>query len=453
MRVERRRERKLTQSLSSLCTLHSDPLKLNHNKRDTMMWNIRGWVVASALFGRQMTMDAFSPSPLSAASSSSPSRRDHHHRQKQQQQERSLLQTGWSTTAVASSVTKNAEAKSSSSHQKEEEGSSNKIMWEPSEDYKKQTLMYQFQQAMGIGGGYEELWQWSVDHSDEFWVNLMTHLDVIYDGTATPTKEGTTMPDVKYFPNVQLNFAENLLKHGAKDSPLVNEEAIVSISEAREDRRWTFGEMRDDASRVRAALEKLGVTSEDAVGAYLPNLGETILAMLGTTSTGAVWSSVSPDFGAQAVSDRFGQIKPKVLFTANGFVSKGEPTSMVDKVEELVQALPTLERIVVIDMIDNGDATKWSERTEKLIVSWDDFLKEGSSEEDGSAPESKFTKVDFTHPQFVLYSSGTTGMPKSIAHGAGNTLLQHAKELMLHSDLKPKDRMIFFTTCGWMMWK
>jgi acetoacetyl-CoA synthetase len=215
------------------------------------------------------------------------------------------------------------------------------------------------------------------------------------------------MPDVTYFPNVQTSFGENLLKHGANGSPLEHEEAIVSISEAREERRWTFRQMRDDASRVRAALEKIGVTSEDAVGAYLPNLGETILAMLGTTSTGAVWSSVSPDFGAQAVIDRFGQIKPKVLFTANGFVSKGESTSMVDKVEELVRALE-VDKIVVIDLIGDGDNTKWSKSAEKLIVSWDDFLKDGS-EEDGSAPKSEFTKVDFTHPQFVLYSSGTTG--------------------------------------------
>ena len=179
------------------------------------------------------------------------------------------------------------------------------------------------------------------------------------------------------------------------------------------------------------------------------SIGETIIAMLGTTSTGAVWSSCSPDFGAQAVADRFSQIKPKVLFTANGFVSKKEATSMQDKIQELLKSLPSVERVVVVDIID--EPPKWDDNVSKMVVSWDDFLAEGSLK-DGSAPESEFTLVPFTHPQFVLYSSGTTGMPKSIAHGAGNTLLQHAKELMLHSDLRPKDRLLYYTSCGWMMW-
>jgi len=214
----------------------------------------------------------------------------------------------------------------------------------------------------------------------------------------------------------------------------------------------TFAELRDDASRVRAALEKLGVTSYDACGAYLPNIGETVVAMLGATSTGSTWTSCSPDFGARAVADRFSQVSPKVLFTCDGFVSAGKSTVLVDKVEELVAALPTLQRVVVIGMTLDEPPPAWqSERLRRLVVSWEDFLAEGS-EPDDSAPPSRFTRVPFAHPQFVLYSSGTTGMPKSIAHGAGNMLLQHAKELILHSDLRPKDRMLFYTTCGWMMW-
>ena len=208
-----------------------------------------------------------------------------------------------------------------------------KVMWEPTPAAVEQTAMRRFQQSVGVDGGYEELWRWSVEHSDEFWSELMGFVGVEYSGSLSPVKEGSAMPDVTYFPGVQLNFAENMLRHGAPGAALANAEALVSVSESRDDKRWTFAELADDASRVRAALEKLGVTSSDACGAYLSNIGETIVAMLGRTATGATWTSCSPDLGRRR-ADRFGQVSPKVLFTCDAFMSAGKRRRSSTRSEE-----------------------------------------------------------------------------------------------------------------------
>ena len=194
------------------------------------------------------------------------------------------------------------------------EAGARKVLWEPKPEVMEQTAMRRFQHVVrggrGVEGSYEELWKWSVENSDAFWTTLLDFVEIEYSGSTTPAKEGTLMPDVTYFPNVEVNFAENMLKHGAPGAPLADAEAVVSISEARDDVRWTFSELRDDTARVQAALEALGVSSSDACGAYMSNVGETVVAMLGATSLGATWTSCSPDFGAQAVADRFGHAPP-----------------------------------------------------------------------------------------------------------------------------------------------
>ena len=192
------------------------------------------------------------------------------------------------------------------------------VLWTPDAASVEASAMKGFQRRVGVEGGYEELWRWSVDHGDEFWSELMDFVGVEREGSLAPARVGDVMPDVEYFPNVRLNFAENLLRHGKAGAALEGSEAIVSVSEARDTKRWTFGEAAADAARVASALRALGVDSGDACGAYVSNLGETVVAMLGATATGATWTSCSPDFGARAVADRFGQVGPKVLFASDG---------------------------------------------------------------------------------------------------------------------------------------
>jgi acetoacetyl-CoA synthetase len=287
----------------------------------------------------------------------------------------------------------------------------NKILWQPRNP--QETAMYRFkEQVLGPNNnlGYEELWRWSVTHSDEFWTKLISFLNITTTGSIEPVRRGDTMPDVTYFPNLQLNFAQNLLQH-AENPIMQNTEAIVSISEARPDRRWTFQQARDDASRISNALRTLhNVGPSSACGAYMPNVGETIVTMLGVTMTGSMWTSCSPDFGAQAVADRFVQVAPTVLFVTDGYVSKGVSVSMVDKVQELVERLPSVQQVVVLNLLK--DVSWTSERVENMMISYEDFLQTGS-QDDGTAPTALYEPVNFAHPQFVLYSSGTTGLPKS----------------------------------------
>ncbi|MBS1215199.1 MAG: acetoacetate--CoA ligase [Proteobacteria bacterium] len=283
---------------------------------------------------------------------------------------------------------------------------------------------------------YPSFYRWSIDRPDQFWQSVWKFGRVKGERGQRALVDGDRMPGAKWFPDARLNYAENLLrKRDASD-------AIVFWGEDKVRHRMSHRELYDLVSRIAQALRESGVEAGDRVGGYLPNIPEAIAAMLAAASIGAIWSSCSPDFGVQGVLDRFGQIEPKVLFTADGYWYNGKQVGSLDKVAEIVARLPSLRRVVVIpylaatpDLASVPGATMLA-----------DFVS-------AHAPkEIEFARLPFDHPLYILYSSGTTGVPKCIVHGAGGTLLKHLSEHLLHADVRPGDRVFYFTTLGWMMW-
>ena len=306
-----------------------------------------------------------------------------------------------------------------------------KSLWTPSPERAAQTSMARFMERAGKFGSYEALHRWSVENKEEFWSLLWNFCEVRGAKGARLLVDGDRMPGAKWFPDGRLNFAENLLRE-RDDS-----DAIVFWGEDKVRRRLSRNQLHDLVSRLQQALGAAGVEKGDRVAGYLPNLPEAVAAMLATTSLGAIWSSCSPDFGVQGVLDRFGQIEPKVLFCADGYLYGGKEFDAQDKAKEIVAKLPTVRQCIVVPYI--GAELKVGVSLEGFISSF-------------SQKEVQFEQVEFNHPLYILYSSGTTGVPKCIVHGAGGTLLQHLKEHVLHSDVKPGDRVFYFTTLGWMMW-
>ncbi len=307
-------------------------------------------------------------------------------------------------------------------------------LWKPDPTTVGDTPMAVFMQAMGRPT-YPELWQWSVDRPEEFWSKVWDFCGVIGDKGATVLADGGRMPGARWFPEARLNYAENLLRrHGG--------EALVFWGEDKVKRRLSRAQLYDDVSRCLGVLRDAGVGPGDRVAGYLPNLPETLVAMLATAALGAIWSSASPDFGVQGVLDRFGQIEPKVLFCVDGYWYNGKAVDCLAKNTEVAARLPSLTQVVVVAYLDPdpeiGAIGKSIEWTEAL-----------SSQAGGTIA---FVPVPFAHPLFIMYSSGTTGVPKCIVHTHGGALLQHLKEHQLHSDVRTGDRLFYFTTCGWMMW-
>jgi acetoacetyl-CoA synthetase len=271
---------------------------------------------------------------------------------------------------------------------------------------------------------WAELHRWSIDESPEFWNLVWEFCEVRGEKKSPVLVDGDRMPGARWFPNARLNFAENLLRRRG------DADAIVFWGEDRIKRRLTHEELFSLVGRIARALEENGVSRGDRVAGYLPNLPESVAAMLAASSLGAIWSSCSPDFGVQGVLDRFGQIAPKVLFCADRYYYGGKEFDLRAKNAEIASRLPSVHKTIEIS------------------------YHEGLADALRAAPpgELAFEPVAFDHPLYILYSSGTTGAPKCIVHGTGGTLLQHLKEHQLHSDVRPGDRLFYFTTLGWMMW-
>jgi len=298
---------------------------------------------------------------------------------------------------------------------------------------------------------YPSLYRWSVERPDAFWPEVWRFCGVVAEhregrdpwDQVVIVLDRMAPPDPelgpRWFPGARLNFAENLLRYN-DDQP-----AIVFWNEQGRQRELSYGELNAMVARVAQALADEGVTVGDRVAGFLPNLPEAVIAMLATTSLGAIWSSCSPDFGAGGVLDRFGQIQPKVLFCADGYRYAGKEIDSLARVCEVREKIPSIRRVVVVPYL-RADP-KISGISDALL--WSDWIARRAGRPTAVSP---FRRTAFDHPIYIMYSSGTTGLPKCMVHGAGGTLLQHLKQLVLHTDLRREDRIFYFTTCGWMMW-
>ena len=313
-------------------------------------------------------------------------------------------------------------------------------LWRPTSEQIAGSNMTAFARDAALRWGrvfddYTALHQWSVSEPGEFWASVWKMAGVIASGKIDPVVENPKrLPGARWFPNVRLNFARNLLRR-RDDAP-----ALIFRSEAKIKRTLSYAELYRQVAGLAGTLRQAGIGPGDRVCGFMPNMPETVSAMLATASVGATWSSCSPDFGVQGVLDRFGQITPRVLFSADGYFYNGKAHDSLEKLRKIQQGLPSLEHTVVVPFFSNDpDLSQIAG-----AVSVDEF---SSSEE-----EIDFVDLPFDHPLYIMYSSGTTGVPKCIVHGAGGSLLQHLKEQQLHVGLRPDDRLFYFTTCGWMMW-
>jgi len=313
------------------------------------------------------------------------------------------------------------------------------ILWTPS--HPEQTQMAQFIHRVNEIYGleirsYDELFNWSVNNISEFWEQIWDFSEIKHSIPYTKVvDDDKKMPDAKWFSGAKLNYAQNLLRY--RDNKI----AIQFKGESQSVRSLTYQELFDEVEKLAYSLREFGIQKGDRVSGFIPNIPEAIIAMLASASIGAIWSSSSPDFGIKGVLDRFSQIEPKIIFAANGYIYNGKTFDSLDKLQGILTNLPSVEKVVVVGYTEeNPDISHI-----KNAISYADFTSK-------SPFPLEFEQLPFNHPLYIMYSSGTTGLPKSIVHSAGGTLIQHMKELQLHCDLIREDTIFYFTTCGWMMW-
>jgi acetoacetyl-CoA synthetase len=319
----------------------------------------------------------------------------------------------------------------------------NQILWQPSAERRENANITRFMEFVKKEydvdvGDYAALYQWSIENPVAFWDLLwdFAGIKAAHKGEVV-LAHANRMPGAKWFPDARLNYAENLLRQCDQ-----RHFGISFRGENGEIRRLSYSDLYRQVSQLAQALKNDGVKPGDRVAGVLPNLPETIIAMLSSASLGAVWSSCSPDFGVAGIVDRFSQIAPRVLFVCDGYFFNGKAFDRVDQIEPLLKALPSIQKTVLISYLKSG-----AFKSRNQVSLWQDYL--------GDFPENRpidFVPMAFDDPLFILYSSGTTGPPKCIVHGVGGTLIQHLKEHLLHVDIHPGDRLFYYTTCGWMMW-
>jgi acetoacetyl-CoA synthetase len=316
------------------------------------------------------------------------------------------------------------------------------LLWQPDKERMENTSMFRFMQMINQKfnrnfNDYPSLYQWSIDHIPDFWAALWDYLDIQasspYDRVIDSLDK---MPGAEWFSGARLNFAENMLRF--RDQKI----ALIFKGENQKPVKLTYAQLYAEVAGVARSMKEMGIRPNDRVVGFMPNMPQTIVAMLAAVSLGATWSSCSPDFGIKGVLDRFGQIQPSLLFTADGYWFKGKKINSLERISEILKSLPSLKKVVVVPYTEE----------KPLIDDLPNAVHYGEFSTPQSDPSIEFAQLPFDHPLYIMYSSGTTGLPKCMVQSAGGILIHHLKELILHTDLKREDTIFYFTTCGWMMW-